>query len=348
MILEALVRNGNFNLVHETLQNAQKTVDYLETFWQCSHVNYGDGYGKIQIAVICGEDGLLPASSLSNNFVVRDEAHVVDLLSDDPASPVFAKSICISINDLKTTDPQNALNEVFKAIRETLLQVADRIQPENGNEQEIGIAQLGLQNACEQIRKICLRLEHRLTEFDYASDISCLLVNGRPDENDGAKDGFPTLRILVLLSEEAFTNIARFAEPIYYFFKQIRWVIHNEPSGIVAVKMDFKRQLEEKDRKHSEDTVKLQRQLEEKDKKIDEELVKTAELQRQLMEATEEKEHYKKLYEAQRNNLRNKGGSDEQKGSDEKPLDRKLPKHEKKNEPKEEGYNDPERDEPGR
>lgn len=348
MILEVLVRDDNFNLVHETLQSARKTVEYLETFWQCSHVNYGDGYGKIQIAVICGEDGVFPDSSLSNNFAVRDGAHVVYLFSDDTASPIFAKSICISVNDLKTIDPQNALNEVFTTIRETLLKVADRMQSENGNEQEIRIAQQGLQNACEQIRKICLRLDYRLTELDYASEISSLLVNGRPDENDGVKDGFPTLRILVLLSEEAFANIAKFAEPKYYFFKQIRWVIHNEPPGMVAVKMDFKRQLEEKDRKYSEDTEKLQKQLEEKDKKIDEELVKEAELQRRLAEETEEKEHYKKLYESKRSDLRNNDGSDEQKGSDEKQLERRFPKHEKRNEPKEEGYNDPEKDEPRR
>lgn len=228
MVFEQLVQDSQYHLMRETMPEV-KSITSFDTFWDC-------GYSQVQIIAICSEHHDWDIEKVSQSMKVPKGKAIVNLVGQEDA--VYARSVCVSVKDIRGIDAEKSLEGLFEAIREMLLEVSKRLTAENGNENEVKIAQNGIAQACVQIDMICHNLTTRLRDNIYAEQISNLLETGALSSNSGSRDGFPVIRLLVLLSGSAFEYIAQFANAEFYFFKQIRTVLHDECKLIIDLQTE--------------------------------------------------------------------------------------------------------------
>ena len=245
MIFNVLTQCDQY-LVRDQLQRVQEIKEWLkslEDFLNCRSEK------KIQIVAICSDENVLSYEELKNECTAPSDAHFVDLDKiTKNEDKIYAKSNCILISDLRTIQPEDALQSFFSMIAKLLSASGQALTAENGNDDEIKHAKMGIENACNQIYYLFRNLPYRLKDELLIRDICSYLKTGQRDGEHGNNDGFPKIRILVFLPEKAFEIIAQFAErakleeqqnPTYYFFEQILAVAHDEGLVTLAQKASY-------------------------------------------------------------------------------------------------------------
>ena len=214
----------------------------LENFLNCRSRE------KIQIAAICSDENVLSYADLQPMCIASADAAFIDLGCMAEDQKIYATSICILVKNLQAINHEDALGAFLSAISEALSNVGERLTAKSGNDEAIGYAKKGIEEASGEIRKIPRYPESSLTDTQRAKDLSSYLTIGVWDGDQGNLYGFPTVRMLFFLPEAAYDVLKKYAEtekpaapaePKYYFFKQIRAIAHDENQVVTELKINL-------------------------------------------------------------------------------------------------------------
>ena len=230
MVREKLVNTTDYHLKREITRRCGADEDISEMFSDDSSV-------PIQIVATC---------SHQHNRKVDELLKCTGILDDYPkivlggGRNVFARSVCAAIKDLHTINADAAVEQMFGAIREVLLEVYEKLTVENNNDQDVKLAKQGLWAAYSLLSVLSNNVKQSLKLDGIAVAISNNLETGTAEGKDGSRDGFPIIRILVVLPEDSFEHIAQYATEDYFFFKQLKLVLHEEDQYEFFIKQQEK------------------------------------------------------------------------------------------------------------
>lgn len=209
----------------------------------------------VHIAVACGAEETWTVNDFAKILVeYRPESlvnqQVVPFDNEFPLREVIVYCICAAV--IKKNDGRSGGGVEFflDNVSKVLKSISERVDAQGGGDEDVKAAKDAIRRASEEIAELAARVSVRMRSKSRMEEIQADL------SNDNVKNGFPIVKIVVFLPEDAFGG---FAEEEYYFFSQIERVLHFTeftPEMIKAL-MDQIRELEEQ-KKELEENNQLQ------------------------------------------------------------------------------------------
>lgn len=172
--------------------------------------------GGIHIAVVCGSCNIWTSEQLAQ-FLKEKNPFEKSIIAFDKNEPVIvhAAMICATTDKIEK-DTNQLMGPFFSDIKDVLYLLYKKLEANDDNGQYIEAAKDKMSDVFGILMYLSRFPEVNLASEDIAQSITELL------SDNAVKNGFPTVKLLIFLPEEAFE---KFNDDRFFFFNQIECVL---------------------------------------------------------------------------------------------------------------------------